>query len=135
MMKRLLRNASLVACLAAAVSWLGCAGGPTRQSTGQYIDSTAITAKAKAALIDDPMVKGFDVNVDTYKDVVQLNGFVETEAQKNRAEEIIWGIEGVRGVQNNLTVRSQIKPAEGDTTPTVDESVNETLPPPVERED
>lgn len=116
-MKRFFRKFATVACLGATLAWVGCAGGPDRQSTGQYIDSAAITAKAKAALVDDSMVNGFDVDVETYKDVVQLNGFVDTPAQKARAEEIIWGIEGVRGVQNNLTIRSEIESPRDDRTP------------------
>lgn len=95
-------------CLAMVLVWLGCAGDRYSQSTGEFIDSAAITAKVKAALIDDPSVSAFDINVDTYKDVVQLNGFVDTTDQKKRAEDIALGIEGVRGVKNNLTVKAAI---------------------------
>lgn len=111
------RNTFGAACLAVTLTWLGCAGGPNRQSTGQFIDSAAITAKAKAALLDDPMVNGFQVNVDTYKDVVQLSGFVDSPAQKVRAEEIVWGIDGVRAVKNHLTVREVVEPAPDKPAP------------------
>lgn len=96
------------AVLGMLLLWAGCAGDRYSQSTGEFIDSSAITAKVKAALIDDPSVKAFDINVDTFKEVVQLNGFVDSAEQKKRAEQIAWGIEGVRGVKNNLTVKEAV---------------------------
>lgn len=115
-MKSVIRNSLWLICLGAALTWMGCASDGHRQSTGDYIDSAAVTAKVKAALIDDPLVKAFDINVDTYRDVVQLNGFVESAEQKKRAEEVAMGVDGVRGVQNNLTVKSEVKPKETTTT-------------------
>jgi hyperosmotically inducible protein len=107
-MKKLVRSfCSAFALMAALVLW-GCAGDQTHQSTGEMMDNAAITAKVKAALIDDPGVKGMSVNVDTFRGEVQLNGFVETEAQKSRAEDIAAGVDGVKMVKNNLTVKTNV---------------------------
>ena len=86
----------------------GCAATPTSQSTGEYIDDAALTAKVKAALFEDPNVSGMAVNVDTYKGIVQLNGFVDTPQQKIRAEQVARGIPGVQAVQNKLTVKTAV---------------------------
>ena len=66
----------------------------------------ATTAKVKAAMVGDPIVKALDVNVDTFRNVVQLSGFVETAEQKARAGQIAAGIQGVQSVQNNITLRT-----------------------------
>jgi len=89
------------------VTWLGCASTPTRESTGEYVDDSAITAKVKTALIKDPIVSAFDVSVKTYKGMVQLSGFVNTPDQKNRAEEVARGVYGVTSVNNSLVVKAK----------------------------
>lgn len=92
--------------IAVVISYVtGCAGNGGRRSTGTYIDDTAITAKVKSALAADPVVSALDVDVDTSEGRVQLSGFVETEEQSERAEEIAKGIEGVRSVENDIIVK------------------------------
>jgi hyperosmotically inducible periplasmic protein len=83
----------------------GCAGTATRESTGEYVDDAALTAKVKAAFVRDPVVKAMDVKVDTFKGVVQLSGFVDTPDQKNRAEQIARGTPGVQSVKNNISIK------------------------------
>ncbi len=78
---------------------------PTTESTGQYVDSAAITTKVKTALLSNSGLKSFHISVTTFKDVVQLSGSVNSEAAKTRAGEIAAGTPGVRGVQNNLVVK------------------------------
>jgi len=87
------------------VTWLGCASTPTRESTGEYIDDSTITAKVKTALVKDPVVSAFAVGVKTYKGVVQLSGFVNTAAEKTKAEEVARGVYGVKSVTNSLIVK------------------------------
>jgi hypothetical protein len=101
-MKRLIA-ASMFSAM--ALLFWGCAATPQRQSTGEYIDSASITTRVKAALLNDPEVRGTDIGVDTFRGVVQLNGFVEEPFQAEKAEEIAWGVGGVRRVQNNLTIK------------------------------
>lgn len=84
----------------------GCAGTATRTSTGEFIDDASITTKVKAAFVRDPVVSALDVNVDTFKSVVQLSGFVNTPEEKSRAEQVAAGIAGVSRVQNNISVKT-----------------------------
>jgi len=80
-----------------------------RRSSGEYLDDQTVTARVKSALFADPNVSGFQVNVDTYQGVVSLSGFVDTAAQKARAEDVARQVSGVRQVQNNLSVRESIQ--------------------------
>lgn len=111
MKSRIVILAVAVACAAApALGLSGCPGSRTTKSTGEYIDDAALTAKVKAELFRDPIVNGMEVNVDTYKAIVQLNGFVDTAQQKARAEQIARNVPGVAGVQNKLTVKTNVNP-------------------------
>ena len=92
---------------AAAFFVTGCASDGSSRSTGQFIDDTAIHAKAKAALINDPVVSGTKINVEVHEGVVTLSGAVNGEVAKTKAEEIARGVDGVRSVQNELIVRQE----------------------------
>ena len=83
----------------------GCAATPTKESTGEYVDDAAITAKVKAAFVKDEVVKALDVKVETFKGTVQLSGFVDNAEQKQRAAEVARGIRGVQDVKNNITIK------------------------------
>ncbi|HLP03508.1 MAG TPA: BON domain-containing protein [Opitutaceae bacterium] len=85
----------------------GCAATATRESTGEYIDNSAITARVKTALASDQMVKAREVHVETFRGSVQLSGFVSTDAEKERAAQLAAGIPGVREVKNNIIVKTQ----------------------------
>jgi hyperosmotically inducible protein len=84
---------------------VGCAPTETKQGTGEYIDDTVITAKVKAALIEDPLTKAYEINVDTFKGVVQLSGFVTTQAEVTKAGELARGVKGVTSVKNDLRLK------------------------------
>lgn len=90
----------------AALLFAGCAGTPTKESTGEYVDDSAITAKVKTALLKDDAVKSFEIKVDTFKGVVQLSGFVDNADQKSAAERDAQGVPGVQSVQDNITLKS-----------------------------
>ena len=79
----------------------------TKRSTGEYVDDKVVTTKVKTALLNDPEVKGLQVNVETFNGVVQLSGFVDKPEQIPRATEVTKGVEGVKSVKNDLNVRSQ----------------------------
>lgn len=106
-MKTSLKYLTLVTLCAGSLLTLpvGCAGTSTKQSTGEYVDDAAITAKVKKALISDPVVKAGEVNVETFKGTVQLSGFVDTSEQKSRAAEVAGAVAGVRDVKNNINVK------------------------------
>ncbi len=99
------RTTGLVAALALTVTLVGCGGGPTKQSTGERLDDSVLTAKVKTALLKDDNVKGTAVNVESFKGTVQLSGFVRTQAERVRAGELARGIAGVDEVRNDLQVR------------------------------
>jgi hyperosmotically inducible periplasmic protein len=74
------------------------------ESLGEHIDDSTITAKAKAELIGAKDVKASHVHVKTRRGVVSLTGTVPGAADKQRAQEIVEGISGVRSVRNRLKV-------------------------------
>jgi len=90
----------------AAIGIAGCTSSTrTTESTGQYVDSAAITSKVKAALLDDSGLKSFDISVTTFKDGVRLSGVVNSEQIKARATTVAAGVSGVRSVENDLVVK------------------------------
>lgn len=90
-----------------AVSLLasGCAGDRYHESTGEGIDDTATTSRVKKALHADPQYKFEDVNVSTFKGTVQLSGFADSRDAKSRAGDIAKSVEGVKDLQNNISVK------------------------------
>ena len=86
-------------------SFLGCASTPKQEGTGEYFDSSIITAKVKAAILEEPTLKSAEINVETFKGVVQLSGFVNSQADINKAVEIARGIPGVTSVKNDMRLK------------------------------
>jgi osmotically-inducible protein OsmY len=82
-----------------------CASTPKQESTGEYFDDSTITAKVKAELAADNILKAFQISVETYKGIVQLSGFVDTQATKERATQITRKVAGVKEIKNNLIVK------------------------------
>ena len=95
---------AVVVLLALAVI-AGCAATRTQESSGEYVDSSVITAKVKAAIFDDKTLKVFDINVETFKDVVQLSGFVNSAETKNHAAVVAGRVSGVKSVKNDLIIK------------------------------
>ena len=95
---------SLLVLLGMAVI-AGGAASRTQQSTGEYVDDSTITAKVKAAILGDPDLKVLQINVETFKGVVQLSGFVNSLQVVSRAAEVARGVSGVKAVTNNLIVK------------------------------
>jgi osmotically-inducible protein OsmY len=86
-------------------AFLGCASTRTQQSTGEKVDDSVITTKVKAAILDEPTLKVFQINVETFKGEVQLSGFVDNAQSVKKAGEVARGVKGVRSVKNNLIVK------------------------------
>lgn len=103
-----LRNYIAFGVLASALgcSVVGCTSTPTQESSGQYVDSSAATTKVKAALLATKGIDSTDISVDTYKGIVQLSGFVNTQAQKTLAGQTAANVKGVKKVVNNLVVKT-----------------------------
>jgi hyperosmotically inducible protein len=81
---------------------LGCAGTSTQESTGEYLDDSAITAKVKSAFVADKQVNALDIQVATFKGVVQLSGFASSQQEIDRAIELTRKVPGVKSVKNDI---------------------------------
>ena len=86
-------------------TFVACASTPKHESTGEYVDDSVITTKVKSLLADDDFLKSFQISVETYKGVVQLSGFVDSQKAVDKADQITSGVEGVKSVKNNLIVK------------------------------
>ena len=95
----------LVAAALAVVLLGGCAGSPTQESTGEYLDDTTLTSKVKTTLLQDPQVSGLAINVETFKGEVQLSGFANSEAERERAETLASSVDGVAAVKNDIVLK------------------------------
>ena len=105
-MRRLAMAVAGAAGLALAGGALqGCASTRTHESTGEYLDNSVVTARVKSALLGEPMLKSMQISVKTYKDVVQLSGFVDSRQAAHRAGEVASAVEGVGSVRNDLIVK------------------------------
>lgn len=104
-MKTIQRISVLVLAAAAFTTLAGCASTATTSSTGQYVDDTAITAKVKAAIFNEPTLKSAEINVETFKRVVQLSGFVNSQGDIQKATSLARGVEGVASVKNDMRLK------------------------------
>ena len=88
-----------------AVSVVGCASTSKSEGAGEYVDDAVLTTKVKAAIFNEPGLKSFEINVETYKGVVQLSGFVSSQADINKAVEVARSVKGVVSVKNNMKLK------------------------------
>ena len=86
-------------------SFLGCASTSTKEGTGEYVDNSIITAKVKAEIFKDDSLKSSEINVETFKGEVQLSGFVNSQADIDRAVEVARTVKGVTSVKNNMQLK------------------------------
>lgn len=89
----------------ATVLLTACAGTATRESAGEYVDDSAITAQVKSALLGDKQTSAWAVNVETFKGVVQLSGFVGSAQERAKAEQLARNVKGVKKVENDIRVK------------------------------
>ena len=92
------------------VSVLGCQSAshhsaPPKESTGEYVDDSYITTKVKAAILNERTLKSAEINVETFKGVVQLSGFVNSRSDINRAVEVARTVKGVKSVKNDMRLK------------------------------
>ena len=95
---------ALSAALLGGAMLVGCANTATHESTGTYIDDSAVTTKVMAALGGDPVTKAREISVKTYRGVVQLSGFVASEEERHEAVQDARKVEGVRDVEDEMQV-------------------------------
>jgi len=84
---------------------VGCSSTRTQESTGEYLDDTAITSKVKAAIFNDASLKSAEINVETFKGRVQLSGFVSSPASASQAVTVARGVSGVTSVSNDMRIK------------------------------
>jgi osmotically-inducible protein OsmY len=77
------------------------------EAAGAYFDDSVITTKVKAAVLQEPSLKSAEINVETFKGVVQLTGFVGSRASIDKAVSIARGVKGVKSVKNDMIVKGQ----------------------------
>jgi osmotically-inducible protein OsmY len=86
-------------------AFVACASTPKQEGTGEYIDDSVITAKVKTQLATDDFLKSFQISVESRKGIVQLSGFVNSQAAVDKAGQIARGVKGVVSVRNDLIVK------------------------------
>lgn len=84
---------------------VGCASTSKSEGTGEYIDDVMITSKVKAAILGESTLKSAEINVETFKGVVQLSGFVSSQAAANKAVELASAVKGVSSVKNDMRIK------------------------------
>ena len=82
-----------------------CASSSNEESTGQYIDDATITTKVNADFVADKVVSAMRIDVTTYKGVVQLSGFANSDTEKHRAQELAESVKGVQSVKNDILLK------------------------------
>jgi osmotically-inducible protein OsmY len=114
-----LTRALLVAAALGATAMAGCVStdrsessaagrespAADRQTAGEVVDDGVVTAKVKARLVDDPVTKAYQIEVETFKGTVQLSGSVDSAEARSRAEQLASNVGGVKDVKNSLQVR------------------------------
>jgi len=86
-------------------AFVACVSSRKHESTGQYVDDSVITTKVKSLIAADDFLKSFEISVETYKGIVQLSGFVDSQKAVTKAGQIARSVKGVRDVKNNLIVK------------------------------
>lgn len=86
-------------------TFMACASTSKQESTGEYVDDSVITTKVKMLLLKDEFLKSFQISVETYRGIVQLSGFVDSQEIVDKAGQIANSVKGVKSVKNNLIVK------------------------------
>jgi hyperosmotically inducible protein len=111
-----MKSKHVVAAAVAALGMLGAVGAhadDAKRTMGEYADDKVLHTKVWAALTEDKTADASEINLEVYKGVVQLNGFVDNEKEKSQAETVAKGVSGVKGVENNLMIKQAAQTAGG----------------------
>lgn len=104
-MTSIARRLTALAGIAFMALALGCASTTKQEGTGEYVDDTVITGKVKAAILNEPTLKSAEINVETFKGVVQLSGFVTSQTAENTAVSVARKVAGVKSVKNDMRLK------------------------------
>lgn len=99
---------SLLALCALAASVTACSVFSGHETSGEYVDDTTITSKVKTAMLEDPVVRPDvpQIHVETFRGIVQLSGFVDSRAIKDKADDLTGHVRGVKAIRNDMIIRS-----------------------------
>jgi osmotically-inducible protein OsmY len=103
-MKPLKAFGILVLTIVLASAW-GCGSTAKTVGTGEYVFYSVITTKVKAAIFNDSTLKVNEINVETFKGVVQLSGFVRSQTDIDKAVQVARGVAGVKSVKNDMRIK------------------------------
>jgi osmotically-inducible protein OsmY len=104
-MTTIARKFATVAAALLMVTALGCASTRTQEASGEYVDDTVITGKVKTAIFNEPSLKSAEINVETFKGIVQLSGFVSSPAAETTAVAVARSVGGVKSVKNDMRLK------------------------------
>ena len=95
------------------IAMTGCETTPKdERSEGRSLDDKHITENVEKSLQKEPTYKFSEVKVSTFAGIVQLSGFVNTDGEKSRAEDIAENTDGVKQVVNGIALKPEM-PATG----------------------
>ena len=95
----------ILVVLAMIAAFMACASTAKQEGTGEYFDDSVITGKIKTLLASDDFLKSFQIGVESRKGIVQLSGFVDSQAAVDKAGQIAGSVQGVKSVKNDLIVK------------------------------
>jgi hyperosmotically inducible protein len=104
-MKQLSKYFSMFFVVVALFSVVACSSTHKKEGTGEYVDDSVITTKVKAAILQESSLKVAEINVETFKGVVQLSGFVGTQGDINTAVKVASSVGGVKSVKNDMRLK------------------------------
>ena len=89
----------------ALLTTAGCAVTRGQQTTGAYVDDSAITASVKTSFVDNTSVDASAISVETLNGTVMLSGFAKNSTERSTAESLTWKVKGVKVVKNEIAIR------------------------------
>lgn len=101
-MKAILKSIPVLLVTLSLIFLVACASGPKKEGAGEYVDDTVITTRVKAEILKEDSLKVAEINVETFKGVVQLSGFVNSVADQQTAVKLARGVPGVTSVKNDM---------------------------------
>ena len=105
MNRNIFRRTATIAMLVAAAALGACGSTARHEGTGEYVDDTVITTKVKAAVFEDASLKSAEINVETFKGIVQLSGFVSSKDNIDKAVSLTRSVKGVTSVKNDMRLK------------------------------
>ena len=104
-MKYLIRFFSAFILALTLLTAVGCASTQKQEGSGEYVDDSVITSKVKAAILEEPALSSAEINIETFKGIVQLSGFVSSRADIKKAVAVARGVGGVKSVKNDMRLK------------------------------